>query len=97
MTEQDIDLLKKMFDVVNAYLPKIADKCWDNISRVQMKAIEACEKQLSKKPLNRITYPLDCDGGTCPNCNSIVNQQMSYCNDCGNKLDWNKEDETYDK
>jgi hypothetical protein len=57
-------------------------------------AINAMEKQIPKKPFIN-DYSLTC----CPNCHGIEvlagceSIQLNYCNQCGQKLDWENEDE----
>lgn len=50
-------------------------------------AVEALEKQLPKKPIEKgihfVYYK-------CPNCNRILPIDKNYC-DCGQKLDWPEE------
>lgn len=50
-------------------------------------AIEALEKQLPKKPIEKgihfVYYK-------CPNCNRILPIDKNYC-DCGQRLDWPEE------
>lgn len=53
----------------------------------------AVEKQRAKKPLSRThckdgNHPLSQDIGRCPSCNGIVAEDMLWCDDCGQKLDW---------
>ena len=52
-------------------------------------AIEALEKQLSKKPIQSQYTSI---GGNyydfCPCCDSIVETSMSYCEKCKQRLDW---------
>ncbi len=58
-------------------------------------SIKALEKQIAKKPyilpistIDIFTY--------CPNCKTgghLIAPSMSYCCDCGQKLDWGNEDE----
>ena len=50
------------------------------------------EKEDVKKPLSRTHYkdgnhPLSQDIGRCPSCNSIVEEDILWCDDCGQKLD----------
>lgn len=53
----------------------------------------AMERKSAKKPLS-ITHckdgnhPLSQDIGRCPCCNGIVAENMIWCDDCGQKLDW---------
>ena len=55
-------------------------------------AIKALEKQIAKKPLGT-TMAKDKDTsvgsiGKCPCCDSIVAEDMLWCDECGQKLDW---------
>ena len=61
-------------------------------------AIEALEKQIAKKPIpidyekyiNIIENAHFLRGACwCPNCKHVV-KSGSYCNDCGQKLDWSE-------
>ena len=54
---------------------------------------EAREKQRAKKPLSTTrckdgNHPLSQDIGGCPSCKSIISENMLWCDDCGQKLDW---------
>lgn len=54
---------------------------------------EARERQRAKKPLSRThckdgNHPLSQDIGRCPSCSSIVAEDMIWCDDCGQRLDW---------
>lgn len=56
---------------------------------------EARERQRAKKPLSRThckdgKHPLSQDIGRCPSCNGIVAEDMFWCDDCGQKLDWSE-------
>lgn len=53
--------------------------------------INALEKQIPKKPIEIIQFV---DGerlGLCPNCNEGVNEEMNFCDQCSQKLDWSEE------
>ena len=54
-------------------------------------AIEALEKQIPKKPLNK-TSALSGYYGNCPCCNTILCDfaNYNYCDECGQKLDWSE-------
>lgn len=59
------------------------------------KCREARERQRAKKPLSRThckdrNHPLSQDIGRCPSCNSIIAEDMLWCDDCGQKLDWSE-------
>lgn len=45
-------------------------------------AIEALEKQIPKKPIDRCMF------SECPNCGNVEIQDMAHCPDCGQALDW---------
>lgn len=54
---------------------------------------EARERQIEKKPLSRTyckdgNYLISQNIGRCPSCNGIVTEDMLWCDDCGQKLDW---------
>lgn len=47
-------------------------------------AIEACEKQIPKKPTPYAHYE-----GQCPNCLAVFEDRLTkYCGNCGQALDW---------
>ena len=51
-------------------------------------AIEALDKQILKKPIEKYT---DYDGtavGLCPFCNEGVDEKMNFCSYCGQAIDW---------
>lgn len=61
-------------------------------------AISALEKQIPKKPtpidykkyMDVVNNAISLRGGFwCPNCKKVV-RSGSYCNDCGQKLDWSE-------
>ena len=63
---------------------------YETMEREALKrAIKALEKQIPKKPFIN-DYSLTC----CPNCHGIEvlagceSIQLNYCNQCGQKLDW---------
>ena len=54
------------------------------------------EKATSKKPTNiesHEEHDLLFVSGKCPVCRDWVNDSMSYCDSCGQALDWSGEDE----
>lgn len=53
-------------------------------------AIQALEKQIPKKALNK----KDALFANCPNCGRVQNSvwNKTYCGDCGKKLDWSDEE-----
>lgn len=52
-------------------------------------AIEALEKQISKKPISQIRlFGLD-KGGRCPTCKKYINNNSHWMHcECGQKIDW---------
>lgn len=48
----------------------------------------AVEKQKAKKPKQIIFTKKDGKVGKCPCCGSIIGEDMIWCDDCGQKLDW---------
>lgn len=59
----------------------------EQIDYVVMK--QACEKQLAEKPLTTIR-PQNAfkDLGVCPVCKHAVWQYTNYCDECGQKINW---------
>lgn len=51
-------------------------------------AIEALEKQIPKKLNNIVLLGSTIKTGKCPKCNDSVNNTQSYCDKCGQALDW---------
>lgn len=87
-----IDELKSLICVRKrtlAALPTSArkDSLYNNEITALETAIEALEKQLPKKPIEKgihfVYYK-------CPNCNRILPIDKNYC-DCGQRLDWLEE------
>lgn len=66
---------------------------WEEMMEVRDTAIEALEKQLPKKPIDK-SCVIDNDTiygyvGICPSCNGIVDDSMIVC-DCTQVLDWSE-------
>ena len=78
--EETIKSLKEMF-------PK--GLCEVNEYKMAQVAINALEKQIAKKPIERISLLGLDKGGKCPTCNKHINtcRYWMYC-DCGQKIDW---------
>ena len=53
------------------------------------KSIEALEKQIPKKPKTDNRYVMH----ICPWCNDFVKGSYNYCQNCGQKLNWESESE----
>ena len=51
-------------------------------------AINALEKQIPKKPKNRYKTRYIWDSAYCPICNCGITSRWSYCQCCGQKLDF---------
>lgn len=49
-------------------------------------AINALEKQISKKPKTDDRYVMY----ICPRCNEFIKINKNYCMNCGQKLDWSE-------
>lgn len=78
--------VREAIEVIKGY--RRLDEYMNNTSRLPYcdMAIEALEKQLPKKPIEKgihfVYYK-------CPNCNKILPIDKNYC-DCGQKLDWSE-------
>lgn len=56
-------------------------------------AVEAMGKRIQSKPIMKRRWENDhiiC--GKCLYCDSGVNNEMNYCSECGQKLDWSDEE-----
>ena len=51
-------------------------------------AIEALDKQIPKKPIEKFAFSDDIGAGLCPFCNEGVNEEMNFCSYCGQAIDW---------
>lgn len=59
----------------------------DELSEALQMAIQALEKQIPKKPIDRCMYE------ECPTCGNVEIVFCQHCPDCGQKLDWSDENE----
>lgn len=76
MTENEcIDVLKNL-----AFLStnQEHEKCEESIKM----AIQALEKQIPKKPIDKLMYL------ECPSCGDVGIEDCGYCPCCGQALDW---------
>lgn len=53
---------------------------------------DAIEKQRAKKPIQITSTKKDGKIGKCPSCESIIGEDMIWCDDCGQRLDWGDEE-----
>ena len=51
-------------------------------------AIEALDKQILKKPIEKYTDHDSTEAGLCPFCNEGVDEKMNFCSYCGQAIDW---------
>lgn len=51
-------------------------------------AIEALDKQILKKPIEKYTDHDGTEAGLCPFCNEGVDEKMNFCSYCGQAIDW---------
>lgn len=56
-------------------------------------AVKAIERMIPKKPTSKThckdgNSPLSQIIGRCPSCDCIVSENMIWCDDCGQALDW---------
>ena len=87
MTEQEaIKMMRYRIDTAT----EIAGKGEDGNAFEDMEmAIKALDKQIVKKPIERIKMIGLDKGGKCPACQKYINnnRHWMYC-ECGQKLDW---------
>ena len=63
------------------------DECRKHNKAISM-AIEALEKQIQKKPIEKYTDYDGTEAGLCPFCNEGVDEKMNFCSYCGQAIDW---------
>ena len=81
MTESEAIEWQKSFKKTYKSFPKDVDDACDM-------AINALEKQIPKKPKNRYKTRYIWDSAYCPICNCGITARWSYCQCCGQKLDF---------
>ncbi len=65
------------------------------IAAVEEACLIACgalEKQIPKKPYNRVKLGEKTVIGTCPECGGGNNSEYPYCGKCGQALNWMEDD-----
>lgn len=72
---------------------KCDDTAWRKLKPAIDTAVEALKKQIPQKPTLKThckdgNLPLSQIIGRCPSCNCIVAEDMIWCDDCGQSLDW---------
>ena len=55
-------------------------------------AINAINKRIPKKPIEKFAFSDDIEAGLCPLCNEGVNEEMNFCSYCGQAIDWEETD-----
>ena len=55
-------------------------------------AIEALDKQILKKPIEKYTDYDGTEAGLCPFCNEGVDEKMNFCSYCGQAIDWSDDE-----
>lgn len=53
---------------------------------------DALNKQISKKPLDKKHFTDFLSVGFCPCCGEGTNEEMKFCSECGQMLDWSEEE-----
>ena len=81
MTESEAIEWQKSFKKTYKSFPKDVDDACDM-------AINALEKQIPKKPKDRYKTRYIWDSAYCPICNCGITARWSYCQCCGQKLDF---------
>ena len=79
--------------------PGESDSVYRNRKMYAELAINALEKQIAKKPIDKSNNPHDWHVMACPCCEhtfwnsgQFVHYQPKFCNYCGQKLDWSEEE-----
>ena len=60
------------------------NESFDTICEAYDIAIKALEKQVPKKPIDKLMYI------ECPSCENVGIEDCNYCPECGQRLDWSE-------
>lgn len=86
ITIKDVfEVSKSICDVCDV---KSETTCKVCIERVRL---ESLEKQIAKKPLDKKHLTDFLSVGFCPCCGEGTNEEMKFCSECGQKLNWTEE------
>ena len=87
MTESEaIEELKYDCNELGKAIP--CDTSWgSSFENAYRMAIQALEKQIQKKPIDRCIYK------ECPTCGNVEIESCKHCPDCGQKLDWSDDND----
>ena len=100
-TQEAINYWKKGIDEdikdLSEEYPQYKDRLIQKVENAMVSAINALEKQMPKKVLNRkllrdFNNKLYAFRGDCPTCGCerIMSKDTNYCYCCGQKLDWDE-------
>ena len=89
-----IDIGKQKIEYNKTFEPKNDNEPIEKSIEHTKTAIEALEKQLSKKPIEiKETYTSKIGEfrvAKCPNCRKEVSDRFDVCLECGQELDWSE-------
>ena len=83
--EEAIEYLSERYIAMSMCLT--LDECRKHNKAISM-AIEALDKQILKKPIEKYTDHDGTEAGLCPFCNEGVDEKMNFCSYCGQAIDW---------
>ena len=64
------------------------EKSQEAVDEACLKACEALDKQIPKKPRYIRAYPNEAKFADCPVCGQVVVAWAPYCDQCGQAIDW---------
>ena len=64
------------------------EKSQEAVDEACLKACEALDKQIPKKPRDIRAYPNEAKFADCPVCGQVVVAWAPYCDQCGQAIDW---------
>lgn len=70
----------------------ILDKTFIGNLEAKIAWTKALEKQIPKKLINKKHTKYDLAVGICPSCNHGLNEDMRFCDNCGQALNWEDEE-----
>lgn len=79
--EEALNIIRKNHIVTVYYDEDVPQDEWHEAIRV---AKAALERQIRKPPLKHGTF------AECPHCLHMVTEDMAYCDDCGQGIEWRR-------
>ena len=91
--------IEKAIEILSQDICYIGDRFTrDEYDKAVQIVMAALEKQIPKKPIeikerHNFSQEVIYKDGCCPVCKSAISSTYTYCNKCGQRIDWGEENE----